>query len=196
MDAAGLLLTGGSSRRMGRDKASIRLVDTEPTLAERTAALVECVVDRCIEVGPGYTHLRAVKEAPPGHGPLSAVAAGWQALCLTGRPDAVLVVATDLPFLTGGLLSWLVAHPHPGSVVPEEAGRVQPLCARYSRADLERACNLVRDGYRAMNDLLQATRAYVAPEPEWLPMAGSLHALDDIDTPADLERAARLWGDQ
>ena len=50
----------------------------------------------------------------------------------------MLVVATDLPRLTQGLVAWLARYPSLDSVVPVDGGHPQPLCARYSAADLVR----------------------------------------------------------
>src|ERR1700736_1061525 len=72
---AALLLTGGTSRRMGRDKATLPVNGTP--LAERTATLLAQVADPVVEVGPGWTGLVAVREEPAGQGPLAAMAAGW-----------------------------------------------------------------------------------------------------------------------
>ena len=59
---AALLLTGGASRRLGRDKATL-MVGGVP-LARRTAALLVEVANPVIEVGPGYTGLPHVVEKP------------------------------------------------------------------------------------------------------------------------------------
>ena len=66
----GLLLTGGASRRMGTDKALIE-VDGQ-RLVDRAAAVLGAVADPVIEVGPGWSELPAVREDPPGSGPLAA----------------------------------------------------------------------------------------------------------------------------
>jgi molybdopterin-guanine dinucleotide biosynthesis protein A len=189
MAAAGMLLTGGSSRRMGRDKAAIRLAPPgNETMAERTARLLDRVTARAVEVGPGQSHLLAVTEDPPGGGPLAAVAAGWAALSGQGWSGLVLVVATDLPLLTEAVLRWLVDHPAPGSVVPVVGGRVQPLCARYSPPDLEEAARLVRRGSRAMMDLLGAVDALLVPSSEW---GGAADVFSDVDTPSELQQVRR-----
>jgi molybdenum cofactor guanylyltransferase len=175
---AGLLLTGGASRRMGRDKASLIVPGESSCLARRTACLLEQVAGPVLEVGPGYSRLPRVVEVPAGGGPLAAVAAGWARLAASGWSGRVLVIATDLPLLTVDLLRWLVGHPSPRSVVPTVDGRVQPLCARYRAADLSVAGQLVKEGRRAMRDLVHAVRP-ARSEP---PYRASLR---DVDTPED-----------
>nr|MDP9020189.1 NTP transferase domain-containing protein [Actinomycetota bacterium] len=57
---AGLLLTGGASRRMGRDKALLAVHGLP--LAQRTAGVLAAVVAPVLEVGPGRSTLPAVQE--------------------------------------------------------------------------------------------------------------------------------------
>jgi len=188
MPTAGLLLTGGASRRMGHDKATLRIRADTPTLAYRTAALLSEATSLALEVGPGHTDLPRVLEDPPGAGPLAAVIAGRDALAVLGWTGPVLVTATDLPCLTVGLLFWLADHPSPRSVVPVADGVPQPLCARYSPGDLDLARSLSTRGSRAMRDLLAATDIWLAGPELWGPPAGDLDSLMDVDTPADLAR--------
>lgn len=187
---AGILLTGGASRRMGRDKAAIVVEgdDGPVTLAERTARILESVAAPVVEVGPPRGDRWVVREHPPGSGPLAATVAGWEALAARGWTGAVLVVATDLPNLAAGLLRWLAGLPEDRAVVPVAGDRVQPLCARYRASDLDRARALVASGRRAMSDLVAAADPVLIPEAVWSVPAGGGAALDDVDSPADLDR--------
>lgn len=184
-----MVLTGGSSRRMGRPKATLPVGAT--TLARRTAALVEAVAQPVVEVGPGHSGLPSVADTIPAAGPLAALATGAAWLAGHGWSGPALVVATDLPRLSEALLAWLAAHPALGSVVPlDRAGQAQPLCARYLAAELTTAEVLVASGRRAMRDLLDATPSitYVVAA-DWMRAAGDPDALIDVDSPADLAAA-------
>jgi molybdopterin-guanine dinucleotide biosynthesis protein A len=186
---AALLLTGGSSRRMGRDKATLVVSGAGAPLAERTAALLVRVAAPVLEIGPGHAGLPHVQESPPGGGPLCALAAGWAGLKERQWPDAagVLVVATDLPRLTAGLLAFLADYPATGPVVPLDGeGRSQPLCARYPMAALGAAARLVEGGERSLRALLAGLNPTWVARSVWQPAAGDPDALADVDTPADL----------
>jgi molybdopterin-guanine dinucleotide biosynthesis protein A len=188
MPAAGLLLTGGTSRRMGVDKATLVVVGRPEPLARRTARLLAEATGPALEVGPGHTDLPAVLEDVPGSGPLAAVAAGVRRLRALGWDGPAVVVATDLPLLTLGLLVWLADHPSSRSVVPVAQGTPQTLCARYAPDDLERAVVLAATGRRSMRDLLEGSRALLAGPELWEGAAGGPGALTDVDTPSDLSR--------
>jgi molybdopterin-guanine dinucleotide biosynthesis protein A len=181
---AGLLLTGGASRRMGTDKAAI-VVDGV-RLSERTAALLAEVAAPVVEVGPGFTALPRTVEAPRGSGPLHAVAAGAVFLAAAGHPGPALVVATDLPRLTAGLLRTLATWPAPGCVVPVAGGRSQPACARFSPEALAEAVALAHAGRSSLMAVLDRVEVeWLAPD-QWLPGAGRPDALADADTADDL----------
>lgn len=186
MASAGLILTGGSSRRMGTDKGLLTLGGQ--TFALRTGRLLSEATAPALEVGSGISGLSGVSELWPGEGPLAALASGVVALAESGWNGSVVVVATDLPRLTGSLLEWLVSHPSPRSVVPLLEDRPQPLCARYCGADLALAVKIVEAGGRAMQLLLDSADAHLADPDEWVPAAGRLDTLADVDTPGDLAR--------
>jgi molybdopterin-guanine dinucleotide biosynthesis protein A len=191
VDVAALLLTGGASRRMGTDKASIQ-GDDGRSLSVRTGDLLVAVAALAIEVGPGHSTLRAVPDDRPGAGPLAAVATGVGALERAGWYGPAIVVATDLPRLDTGLLNWLADHPFDGSVVPVVAGRPQWLCARYDRASLAMTATSVAAGRRRMEDLTAGCLVHLAPPGEWGPAVATPLAPMDADTPAEL---AALTGD-
>jgi molybdopterin-guanine dinucleotide biosynthesis protein A len=183
---AGLLLTGGSSRRMGADKATLGLPDGSTwaaTVARRLAAATHPV----LEVGPGVSGLSHVTDRRPGSGPLAAVAGGAGELARRGHAGAAVVVACDMPFVGEGLLRLLAGWPGTDSVVPVVAGVPQPLCCRLSPVALAAAGALVRSGIRSMRAALDAAPVVYLPEARWSPVASPRELLD-VDTPDDARR--------
>ena len=149
---AGLLLTGGASRRMGTDKASL-VIGGEPMAARLASLLVAACGGPVLEIGPGRSGLPWLTEDPAGAGPLVAVAAGGAALRAGRWRGAALVLACDLPLLTPTALRLLAIWPGVGSVVPVVEGRAQPLCARWSGLDLMAAGERVAAGQRSLQGL-------------------------------------------
>ena len=95
MATAGILLTGGRSRRLGVDKASL-VLDGE-TLAQRAARRLGAVCDPVVEVGDGVSPLPSVREQPSGSGPLAALATAGAWLRDRGHHGPALLLAVDLP---------------------------------------------------------------------------------------------------
>ena len=181
---AGVLLTGGASRRMGCDKALIEVGGVPNAL--RLAGALGQVAGPLVEVGPGRSGLPAVSEKPPGAGPLVALCAGWEALVARGYSGPALVVACDLPFVTAESLAVLAGWPGVSSAVPVTGGWPQPLCARWSAADMEVARELVAAGERSMKALLAQAAVEFLSEAVW--PGDPRRVFADADTPEDLSR--------
>ena len=105
------ILAGGQSRRMGTDKALLRLEPGGPTLVERVAAAVATVAAETFLVVNddrlAFLGLRAVPDAYPGAGALG----GIYSAVAGARHEHCLVVACDMPFLSAPLLRALAARP-------------------------------------------------------------------------------------
>ncbi len=105
------ILAGGQSRRMGTDKALLRLTLDGPTLIERVLAAIRTIADDVFLVANddrlAWLNLRVVPDTFPGAGSLggiySAVAGAREGHCL--------VVACDMPFLAPSLLHALADTP-------------------------------------------------------------------------------------
>jgi molybdopterin-guanine dinucleotide biosynthesis protein A len=181
---AGVLLTGGASRRMGFDKALVE-VDGRAS-AVRLAAVMQEVANPVLEVGPGRSGLPAIAEGPVGQGPLFATCAALPVLVAAGHRGPVLLLACDLAFVTAEDLRSLAGWPGTSSVVPVVGGRPQPLCARWSYEDLVAAVELVHAGERSMKALLRRPGIVLVDRDQW-PAGRADHVFADFDTPSDLE---------
>lgn len=154
-----VVLAGGAARRLGgADKPAVRVGGH--TLLDRVLAACAAAGDTVV-VGPRRPTARPVRwarEDPPGGGPLPALAAGIAALDAARRsteePEAVLVLAADLPFLTADTVTALLAaliraEDGGGADLPEavmltdSGGREQPLTAVYRLEPLRRELALL-----------------------------------------------------
>lgn len=186
----GFILVGGASRRMGADKAGLKL--GHRSFVERVAGALAAVASNVSVVGavdetPIHS-MTAVRDVYPAWGALGGL---HGALSACRKPWAA-VVACDLPFVTGELFVRLSSlRENFDAVVPIQTdGRPQPLCALYRReACLHRAAELIAAGERRPRALLQRVETrWVAPhELEDLP--GSNDFFDNINTPEDYLRA-------
>ena len=180
MTCAGVLLTGGASRRMGTDKATI-VVNGE-TLAARAARVLATVCAPVIEVGSGVSGLPHVREDPPGAGPLAALVAGADTLAA----DIVLLLACDLPFVDVAVLRLIAQWPGTHAAIPIAGDRLQYACARYGPAALREATTVLQRGGSSLKAIGDAECDHV-PESAWRAL-GPPNTFADIDTPADLPR--------
>jgi molybdopterin-guanine dinucleotide biosynthesis protein A len=181
---AALLLTGGASRRMGFDKALVRIGGVP--LAQRVGRRARAVGAPALEVGPGHSGLELAPESEPGSGPLAALADGVRALRDRGFSGPALVLCTDLPLIDTATLMTLRNWPGSSSVVPLLGGRPQPLCARWSAADLDATPAMVAAGERSLQALLARSG---------ITLTGAIdpRRLSDADTPEELDALGLDW---
>ena len=181
MTCAGVLLTGGASRRMTTDKASIQW--RGETLAARAARVLTVACDPVVEVGSGASGLPCVREEPPRSGPLAALLAGARAL---GSRGPVVLLACDLPFVEPPILRLLADWPGRQTVIPVVDGRLQYACARYGPDALDRAEAALAAGDHSLRAAGDGDRDELS-EAQWRAM-GPANTFADVDTPADLRR--------
>jgi molybdopterin-guanine dinucleotide biosynthesis protein A len=187
---AAAVLAGGSSRRMGRDKATLRVGGVE--LARGVVEAAARVAAPVVVVAPhGHPAVALAARAgagwvpDPGEGPLAAIAAALAAI----EARHLLVLAGDHPELRAELLDLLVAERASGEAVACRRGpRLEPLVAVYQRgAALAAATALLEAGAdRSPRALLGALRTRVVEEPQWRAVDPDGASFVDLDDPADL----------
>jgi molybdenum cofactor guanylyltransferase len=132
MTLSTLLLAGGESRRMGRDKATIELGGRP--LWERQLELLRALRPEKIFVSVRSTPkwlpdtVELIIDDEPSRGPLSGLTRGLAEMQTTH----LLVLAVDMPFLTAGELGSLWGRASEGrGVVPTIGEQAEPLAAIY-----------------------------------------------------------------
>jgi len=204
MDLDALVLVGGRSRRLGRDKALVELGNM--TLAARAVStLREALSPRSISLvaankdqyPPGTLDgsLPMVSDVYPGKGANGAVHAA-----LAGAvSEWAAVLACDLPFVTPELMRRLAAllATDIDAVIPVQPdGRFQPLCALYRVNEclgyLDGILNLY-DDIPALAEITASLRTRLITFDELSALPDSQHFFFNINTPEDLRKAQQLW---
>ena len=171
-DRSLVVVAGGRSRRLGRDKPLVeiggrtvltRILEATAQFEDTVLAVREVPPFRRALAGEGWEPeaeragppdsaalrspegraLLVVPDPVPDLGPLAGFASGLDA----ARGAICVVLAGDLPFVTPDLVDWLGRELEGASegdaVVPRARGRAQPLCAAYRREVGRLAARLV-----------------------------------------------------
>ena len=138
-DITAVILAGGQSRRLGRDKAvepfageplirrAIRRAVDAISASEVVVVVADTARGMALPLGPEH---RTAVDVFPDCGSLGGIYTGLNA----ARTDWSLVVACDMPFLSGPLLAQMATmRDGVDAVVPEIDGRPEPTHALYSR---------------------------------------------------------------
>ncbi|MEE3064627.1 MAG: molybdenum cofactor guanylyltransferase [Actinomycetota bacterium] len=189
---AAVVLAGGESRRMGRDKATLPGPGGAATMAE---FVVGVVAQRCepvfVVAAPGQPlpklAAHVIRDEIQGLGPLAATGRGLRAAAQAGAQFA-FVCAVDMPLLTPELIDDLMAlaTKTDAEVIVPWDGRSHFLAAVYRTALADRIDALVAAGERRMSALIDASDAQQIVLPD-------SRALTNVNTDAEF-RALVLPG--
>jgi molybdopterin-guanine dinucleotide biosynthesis protein A len=182
---AGVVLAGGASRRMGRDKATVTVAGRfgGRTLVEHLVSVAGRCCDPVFVVaaqGQALPELAAqvLRDEAPGLGPLPALGLGLRAAADAGIQRA-FVCAVDMPFLTPEFIARLAETHSCADIVLPRAGRDHYLAAVYRTALAETVDALVADGERRVGALVDMVEAQRIELDDPAPLA-NLNSPEDI----------------
>ena len=163
MQAAGFVLVGGRSSRMGRDKALLRW--NSHALVEDVAAMVRSVAGNVALVGMperyGSLGLECLPDVRPGLGPL----AGIEAALASGRAELNLIAACDMPGIEAMWLRRLVREAGESgalcTMIRDVEGRVHPLCGVYRSECLPAVRRALDERRLRLQDVTEELRAAI-----------------------------------
>jgi molybdenum cofactor guanylyltransferase len=183
----GLILAGGSSSRMQRDKAALQYqgqtqLDRAFDLARRHLEQVYVSVRASQISEPTRARKPMIIDSFPGEGPIIGIRSAMAA-----HPHAAwLVLACDLPFLSDAALEFLLSERDPSKFATAFKssfdGLPEPLCAIW-----EPSAAAVLDDYQKNSGL--CPRKFLTRHASKLLEPFDVHALDNINTPEEYAHA-------
>jgi molybdenum cofactor guanylyltransferase len=181
--ATAVILAGGSSRRMGRDKGLLP-VHGRPLIEHVARQLIprfaEVLVSSAAPDAYAFLGLPVVVDREHDQGPLMAIASVLE----VARHDRLLVVPCDVPELPLDFLATLLdlADESVDAVVPINAeGVYEPLLAVYRRSFLAIANEALAAGERTLPRLYPHCRLRTPAMPESI-------VLRNLNTPEEYRR--------
>lgn len=192
----GAVLTGGHSRRLGQDKATL-LMAGKPLAAWVMAAIQPCTAAAWLVSNQPLAHLSlgypCLIDLWPSRGPLG----GLLSVMLVAQSDWVLLAPCDIPFLQVALLQALVQTAQKGksdAVVCQSSRGLEPLPGLFHRRLQPSLEAQVQKGAVPVRALLAAGRTTVLPPEECRHYDPLERSFFNINTPQDLAQALALAG--
>jgi molybdenum cofactor guanylyltransferase len=192
-DRAAFVLAGGQSTRMGVDKAFVQLEGC--TLLAHALVLAKSVTSDVRIVGSPERFAafgEVVEDEFPQHGPLAGIHAALRA----SSSELNLMLAVDMPFVEVPFLEYLfqeaARHESVMVTIPRAAGAWQTLCAVYRKPFADVAEQALRQGKNKIDPLFRETKIQILDEPVLTKHNFSLNMFRNVNTPEELEEAARL----
>lgn len=188
MEASGIILAGGRSSRMGRDK-TLMPVEAE-TMIERTVRELRQVTGEIIIASNQAEkyNLPDTLEVPdifPGQGPLGGIHAGLKA----ARYPYAFVVAGDMPLFTADLAAHFLTRAQAGFdvVASQINGSWEPLCAVYARSCLPAIERHLAAGIRQVFQFYKEVRVLKIDEQELAAIGKTGESFYNLNTPEDYQ---------
>ena len=194
LSVAALVLAGGKSSRMGRDKALI-LWDVNTILQRVCQVASECCQQVYI-LTPWPDRYRDIllkqyqflPESKPSNGPLVGLADGLAQINTTW----VLLLACDMPLLETVIIQlWInklyIIPKDRLALVPKHADRWEPLCAFYRKEALPELQQFLHQGGRSFQSWFERIPVQAIPIGE---LAAKM--LSNCNTHEDLDRLGKL----
>jgi molybdenum cofactor guanylyltransferase len=154
-----VILAGGRSSRMQRDKALLPCQGT--TLLARQVGIVralapaEILISGRADADYGTLGLPVLTDRFTERGPLAGVERALEA----SQSPLLLVLAVDLPAMTGDFLRGLAGRCREGAgVVPRAGAGLEPLAAFYPKTMLPIATAMLLEGRAAMTEFVRRGR--------------------------------------
>lgn len=192
---AGIILAGGHSRRMGRDKALLPLPNTRQ--GTFVGYLTDLLTPLCSEVVlvvrdekqateyTKHTGIRIVTDRVPDIGPLMGLYSGLRAI----QASHALVMAVDMPFVQPAIVAFLLAQAlNEALLVPIVDGVPQVLLAVYPRTILPLLEERLQAGRRDPRSLLEVAPVHYIKEAQLRTIDPQLRSFVNVNTPQDLKR--------
>lgn len=198
------ILVGGKSSRMGRDKVLLEIAG-KPLLL-RTVELVTPLVAGIALVGDpqlyGNCGYPILADKWPNAGPLGAIATALA----SARQPWTIILACDLPCLTGDWLAWLLDRATTSTVVkatgesadifiPETARGLEPLCAVYRTSCATAIAMALDRGVRKVTHAFAGLNVEHILESEWRPFSPDGNLFRNMNTPEDYQEARAHFED-
>ena len=196
MNTSGIILAGGKSLRLGRNKA-FEVIGHKSLLdlvIERLALLTDEIIlvtaaEQEIARHKEQAEFKVVADSYPGRGPLGGVYTGLE----HSESSYSIVVASDMPFLNQALLRYMREVSTGFHIVVPRAGElVEPLHAVYSKRCMQPIKQMIDKGQLSIHQLfpLVSTR-YL--EMEEIERFDPRHlSFFNINTLEDLKRAKEI----
>ena len=185
-----VILAGGKSRRMGRDKLALPMGGL--TLLESAVARFSALFDDVflsVADAEKYPEIAAprIVDILPGAGPLSGLHAALESL----ECDGVFLVAADLPFAgpdAAGRVFELCGGKE-AAVIRLADGKLEPLFGFYRRSLLPRCLSAIDSGdYRMTELLINSDTRFVSPDE--LGVFWDEKLILNVNRPEDFDKAS------
>jgi len=185
----GIVLSGGENRRMGVNKAFLK-IDGIP-MVEHVLRVLKGIFDKIIIVTNAphlYTmyDVKVVTDASDKRCPLTGIYSGL----LNASDEYNFIVACDMPFLNAGLISYMIGLAEGYDIVMPRIGELsEPLHAVYRRGLVPVIENRIKQNVRQIKGIFSESLVRYVTEEEIDRYDRERRSFINLNTPSEYKEA-------
>jgi molybdopterin-guanine dinucleotide biosynthesis protein A len=188
---AGIILCGGKSSRMGKDKASLSflgrplikiVIDSLKTLFSKIIVVTNDTINY------QKYNLPIIKDILPQKGPLGGIYTGL----LYSKSKYNFVVACDMPFINLNLIRYLFRHKDDCDLIIPYFKVYQPLYAIYSKNCISAIEESIFSNNLEVKNLINMVKVKVIDEKQVCRFDKKGLCFTNINTPQEFEEAKKI----
>ena len=191
----GIVLGGGQSRRMGRDKRSLQWEGEN--FLDRVCRLMDTLFDEVLLVTAkddydcSHLPVRLVTDKIPQKGSLGGLYTGL----IEAEHPFIFAVACDMPFLMKESIVRVCSAPASDLLIVKLSSGIQPLHARYSKNCVPVIEKMIHDSELKIQNFINSSNLHVDIMEETMfdDIDPNRQSFLNINTPADLEFARKAF---
>jgi molybdenum cofactor guanylyltransferase len=195
LQAGGIILCGGQSKRMGQPKAWLPFAGQN--MLGRVIGLLSEAVNPIVivaapeqQIPPVPKGMQVVRDEERGRGPLQGLLAGLAAL--EGQAEAAYVSSCDVPFLRPAFIRRLLELLGDHAIcVPHVGDQHHPLAAVYRLNVKEAVSRLIAENRMRPFFLFEIVPTRVVEADELADVDPTFESLRNLNTPEEYEAAVR-----
>ncbi len=193
----GVILAGGKSRRMGKDKALLKLGDK--TLIQHVADILRTVFQRVVIISDHgcdyqFLNLPLYPDIYKNSGPL----AGIHSALVHSKTESCFITSCDTPYITPELITHIIdslqridSRESLDICIPSVNGKLHPLCGVYSQRCLSTIQDCLSQRTLRVEDAIKKMNTNVIDITDKFP-ASAHQLLININTVEEYERTLNI----
>ena len=185
------ILAGGKSRRMGEDKASLRLqqkpmishvLDRVSPIGAHDIVIVSNTPEKYDKFG-----VRSIADSVPDCGPIGGILSAFEHT----KQDNLIIVGCDMPLLIPDVLNLLIQRQKPTesayhAVIPREGKKCHYLHGLYHRSCKPYIIENITENQLSISKLLENLAVRYVDEKDYAHIPRAICSFTNINTPHDL----------
>lgn len=199
MSLSCIVLAGGKSKRMGKDKAFLdfkgkpflrHILEKLSEISDNIVVVINKDISNYSGIIEGFPQVSLVKDLFPYEGPLNGVISAKNYV----KHEKVFISTCDIPVISTEFIKYLAGKiERHDMVLPIVNGKKQPLNTVYKKSSLEVIENIFKNGNRSLMKWIENLKKVVINENEIKNFNNAIYMYQSINTREDYKNFLKTF---